>query len=508
MLANLENKLLEADFIKFAEAAKIETEDSDASWRNNPAVASELFSSLLSIAVDLKGKFSSVDDFRSHIYNKAYELLLGNPGITIDGTLLSPLSTLSEKKLRLSPLQLTAISESLIPLKFARDPELFTRAYESLALISTYKASPISIAFVKDSFSLRDSIQLEILSFDLLGNSLTVETAVLNTLKRVGKDTVFIQDAELVGNKIDIPLEGLGTGRFTVSFTVNLANKSSPVKINLPFLIIDQIAVANVSVGVSDSKDISSQSLIPVSTPNSCPVNIASAVSLDVYHVRFSVLTSSRKPLQVALKFSQKDSGFSVLIDQRKVSEEMSQFEFQLGLGEETERFKYVSGEYTVAILIGDAFAPSVEWLIGTVKFYFPNKSMSTYPLYTKSLLHSSDTTLKPLQEFDHLMRSPAKRASNVMAFVFTTGIVSLLVLFMGLILRLKPNLQRLSSISSFLAISLYAVLFVLYALYWLGLEGCTFYKTIKFLCFLYPTILFFGQYALRSVTLHRLKSN
>ena len=133
-------------------------------------------------------------------------------------------------------------------------------------------------------------------------------------------------------------------------------------------------------------------------------------------------------------------------------------------------------------------------------------KPVVNLPLYARSLLHTSDTTLEPLPEITHQMRPPAKRASPVMSGTFTIlTILPLLVLIVTL-LQLKLNLSRLQSILSIgFVVSLFAV-FLFYAAYWFAVEGVSFYDTIRYICLLLPITWVTGRYALLSVQSLRTK--
>jgi hypothetical protein len=179
-----------------------------------------------------------------------------------------------------------------------------------------------------------------------------------------------------------------------------------------------------------------------------------------------------------------------------------SKFKVAVALGQELETFSQLSGEYTISILVADvAYAAPIEWVVGSATIAFPPKVVKDHPLYAKSLLHASDVTLSALPEIVHQMRPPAKRASIFMSTTFTALTLAPLAILIVFILSLKPNLNRLQSLSSMLFLGAIAAVLLLYASYWLSLKGFSFYETIKYICILTPVVAVIGRNALASVT-------
>jgi len=176
-------------------------------------------------------------------------------------------------------------------------------------------------------------------------------------------------------------------------------------------------------------------------------------------------------------------------------------------VAKEVETFKHLSGTYTVSILASDvAYVNPTEWVVGSIDLTLPVKAKPHFALYTKPLMYESDNTLAPLSEIVHQMRPPAKRASAFMATVFTPAVVAPLVIFVGYVLSLSPNLHRLRSLSSYLFVICMGLLFLLIVGYWLALDAFDFYDTIRYMCFLVPITMVVGSSAIASVTHRRLE--
>lgn len=444
-----------------------------------------------------------IEPFGSVVLERATKLLPRGSGEALsDPTLLPALKSIWEKKIRISANQYSAIAESLIPLKFAGIPEIVFRAYEAALLVSGSKHSPIGVSIAKSVFRSSADVQLGISAFDILGSNIPVDSAVLTSLKRIGKEGSLVQDLNFQGASLDLVDQNLSPGRYSASISLEVQNK--PVKFQAPFLVQDPVSIKDIYAWVSDSKASSRSDDRSIRTERTFK---ASAVSTDFFHAQFRALSPNRKAHQVALKFVHKDSGFSVMFTSHKSLEDNdSSYSFAINFADEAPKFQCGSGDFEVSILVADAALLPVSWVIGTINLSFPTKQISTHPLYAKSLLHSSDITLVPLQEIEHQMRPPARRASSFTSLVFAALMGLPLFALILFILSLKPNLRRLSSISSLVLVGAFFALLLLYAGYWFGLEGMTFYKTIKSLCFFYPALLFVGRYSLGSVIAERIK--
>jgi len=331
---------------------------------------------------------------------------------------------------------------------------------------------------------------------DVFGNPVGFKSAILTSLKMIGKDGPLIQESTMPNGKIDLSKENLSVGRFTASISIELENADS-AKLQTSFIVQDQISLEGVSAWVSDSKQSMKSDTNEIKSQYTF---LESASTADYFHTEFRVAQSGRKPHQVFLKFILPESGFSVVSLEQPTEDGHFGYRFSLNLLDEVDNFKRISGSYVVSILVSDvAYVQPVEWIIGTLKLSFPTKPSPSYPLYFKSLLYSSDISLKTLPEFSHQMRPPAKRASSIMSMLFTAVMMVPLLGFIGFTISLKPNVAKLNSLSSIVLFAMFSALLLLYAGYWLGFEGMAFYKTIKSLCVLYPVLMLVWKFSLGS---------
>lgn len=462
---------------------------------------------VLQLLSAVKSAGLDIEPLGSEIVEKASSLIPGaNSDNLNDPTIIALVNSLSDKKIRLTSNQQSVSSEALVGAKYSTNPQEILNAYNSLALINSYKSAPVYTGLISSIFELNEPVKLEVEVVDALGNAIETESVVLTSFKKLGKEGVIVADANMENGALDLSKENLQSGRYGATFSVTLKNKSTNVKFQAPVLVKEAAKVKNVVAGVSDSKQANKADLETLSSQNSLAAT-ASAVSMEFFHASFNLDTATgRKPHQAALKFSHKSTGRTVLFASQKSGEE-STFSFSVGFGDEIEKFNYLSGEYVVSILVGDiAFSNTEEWFIGSISVSFPSKPVVNLPLYAKSLLHSSDVTLEALPEIAHQMRPPAKRASDFMAGSFTLLTLLPLLAFVGFILSVKPNLNRLTSLSSIALVVVFASILVLYAGYWLSVKGMSFYSTIKYLCALYPVTIFIARFSLSAVMGQRLK--
>ncbi len=421
-----------------------------------------------------------------------------------DPTLLYHLKAFDEK-VRLSPAQIQIALEILSSIKYTSDPETYFKGYQSLVHLNSLKAAPHSLYLQSTVFGVDENIILRLRAVDLLDGEIPILSSRLVSLKKVGKDISTLQSTPVEGG-IDLTRSNLIAGRYVSTFEIHFSEGEAPIKFQSPLLLRDRVHAISVRAGVSTSKDASQDDLFDVK--NDKFFGKASASALEVLHV---VVKLSRKGRihQGTLKFTSAQSGLNVLFNLSGEESVDGQFDFNIRFGDEVEKFAYQSGTYLLSFLAGDlSLSEPLEVDVGSIQLSFPLKPVANLPLYSKALLYSSDITLQKLPEIEHQMRSPAKRASKPTSILFTALIfLPLGALLVGL-LNLRPNLRRLSSISSIVASALFSALLMLYAGYWIGVKGMSFYETIKYLCFIYPALAFFARSSLISVMAKRLQES
>lgn len=449
--------------------------------------------------------------FITDVVEKVFQLIPGGDGDSLaDATFIFPLSSLSAKKLRIEKNGLKAAAEQLLSLKYSDDAFSLYLAYKSLEVIRSYKAAPVYLSLENALFTNGQVGQhnLKVIAYDLLGHLQEIDEVELISLKVVGKDSFVMQNVKEKGNTVSFAGENLAPGRYGVNFAATLKEKTTTIRFQTAIIVGDaQIEVTEVYAGLSDSKQTTSSELSEVKAQNSFSGLSASAQALDVLHVMYQV-QASRKPHQSMVRLTNTETGNTAVFAAARLGDGSlaTEYHVSIAFADEVEAFAYESGEYLLSVLVADVtFTTPVEWIVGSVDLKFPTKSAPNLPLYARSLLHTSDTTLRPLPEVEHAMRPPAKRASSFMSGLFTLLTLTPLAVFLFFNLSLRPNFARLKSLSSAVFVACLVAIVLLYAGYWLALDGVSFYDTIKYICFLFPVTIFVGRYALTSVASVRL---
>jgi len=141
---------------------------------------------------------------------------------------------------------------------------------------------------------------------------------------------------------------------------------------------------------------------------------------------------------QSFLKFSHVSSGHQAVFVAKSTPR---QYQIDLPLESNAEKFDYLSGKYEAELIVGDAFIQNpFSWKIGLLDFNFPPRPGGDIhkiePLFLR----------KPPPEIIHQFRQPEKRPPEFISIVFTILCVSpLFILFFGL-LKIGANIRRLSS--------------------------------------------------------------
>eukprot|EP01138_Halocafeteria_seosinensis_P003672 gb/GECG01003752.1/.p1 GENE.gb/GECG01003752.1/~~gb/GECG01003752.1/.p1 ORF type:complete len:317 (+),score=35.26 gb/GECG01003752.1/:1-951(+) len=167
-------------------------------------------------------------------------------------------------------------------------------------------------------------------------------------------------------------------------------------------------------------------------------------------------------------------------------------------------------GEVEATILLGDTrIKNQISWKIGTISLYPPAAPAEAEgPLYTKPLLHESETTLKPLKEITHVFKEPEPRPPVIVpvAFALLTTVPWLAYFFYFL----KQRLIGVSTVPVLPAIIFHSCLLailLLYLCYWFGFGGINMFSTLGYLTVLAVPTAFSGNRLLRGLRQSQLNA-
>jgi oligosaccharyltransferase complex subunit delta (ribophorin II) len=159
-----------------------------------------------------------------------------------------------------------------------------------------------------------------------------------------------------------------------------------------------------------------------------------------------------------------------------------STYKFDLDVGAKVKDFNYMSGKYTMDLIVGDAIIQNpFSWTVADAHLTFPEGAgggKDDQYRYSK----------KP--EIEHQFQVPEKRPPAVVSNVFTVIVLSPLLLLLILWLKIGINISNfpmsLSAVGFHVGL---AAIFGLYYLYWVSLNM---FDTVRYLGLLgIPTFLF-----------------
>lgn len=459
---------------------------------------------------------SSVDE----MIDKVMQLLPeGSDDVAVEPTLFGMLTSISGSKTLLSftSERLELIVENLQNLIYSHDISTVADAVESLKAVSTFETQPIFFSLASNRFSAGEAPVLLLEATTAIGIELRI-TAAEAVLKKTGKESVVFSGPLSVSAEgkaaLDLGAEKLAPYRYTVEFSVSLEGRPSAILYEDTFTLMGSYEISSVQFGIGANKKTLPSQLVSVDTPFSLPSSLkASAHRSEYVSVAFEVSATNGplggkffKPHQVFVRYthslSPAVSAVFLCSWEGKLDDALGgRYRHILSTAEESASFNHLAGEYIVSILVSDFASEAVEWSLGSFTLELSTPAVKIAPLYTKSLLDASDRTLVPLPEIKHKMRPPAKRASLVMSALFTLLSLAPFAAFIFVTLSLKMDLQRLRTVKNLLFLGSITVFLLMYAGYWLGLPGLSFYETISYIVFLTPVTVIIGRAALSNLS-------
>jgi len=431
-----------------------------------------------------------------NLVSQKAQLFLPHVGetLSLDASFISRLKSCSTKSLKLSSANVLKIAQQLLQLRHSSNIVTVARAYESLLLISSLKNAPLLLSLDTNIVE-RDIVTFQL--FDVFGKVVKFSKAELSTLKDSIDGTTVVENVLVADNSINLSKMKLSPGIYTAEFSIYIEEKRVSLLSNSISFIVPSPAVSiqDVKFEISESKSTSSMDMIQLPQENMVDEHSASASSFDYIHFHFIVSSSSKPSFCSVLLFNEDKFFVTYAPTSLGCDESGCKYKLAINLADDIEKFQYISGKYVLSILVGDITITSpVKWVVGSIIVKFPARIDQKLSLYKRSLLYTSDTTLRALPEISHIMRPPSKSAGDFAAITFT---VAVLVPLLGVIIywlsTVKPDLKSKSIFSSGLVLSWLSLL-TLYTGYWLALDGFSFYSTIKYLCILAPITLILGR--------------
>ena len=446
-------------------------------------------------------------------------------GTAVDPTLLVYLrSRVKKENKAFKKKQVMAITSSLLPLQYAGAEdglESLALCIEALQVLDTAdQAAPL----VHISATGYSGKKVGLSVTDVFGQKVNIESVSLKSLRRQGADkaldTADFKASSTPTTQIDFSgaSADLKSGRYSAEVVVGLTEPAaSSITATVRFVVPRSFSVSGVHAGVSQSKKVSLNELTKVSAQNKWNGGSASAAGGDYVHVAFSLQQSEadgsktaskaavfQMPHQCFVKLTHIASGTDSFFvgaaegGAAAGTDGSMRYKVAVALNKEIETLSHHSGEYVMSVLVADAAASDpVEFVVGSLSISVPANVDKIAPLYTTSLLHASDNTLVSMPEIEHVMRPPEKRASAFMSALFTGLSLVPLVGFILFVASQSPNLQRLTSLSSWVYIASIGGCIFLCLAYWFNIPFFSFYEVIRYGCVVVPVTAVVSRWSL-----------
>jgi oligosaccharyltransferase complex subunit delta (ribophorin II) len=327
---------------------------------------------------------------------------------------------------------------------------------------------------------------------NLLGQSLGKLTVTAETARHLGDDAVVLSKKQFTASSSDASLFELdlmkvnperGFYRIVISVGGQAGSKLvATTGAEVEVKVISRVAVENTEISVIDKEHTSVMKSTKLQMPNK--------VQLEVDHhqkivTRFTLSDAvTGKPLTAHQTFvrltNQKTKQEVIFVAEE---DESSTYRFDLDIGGKSKDFNYLSGKYTMELIVGDAIIENpVSWTMAEVQLTFAEEAT------VKSFEQQYRYTKKP--EIKHLFREPEKRPPAVLSNFFTVLVLLPVLVLVIMWIKIGANISNFSF--SLSTIGFHAGLTAIFALYLCYFLQLNMFTTLRYLAIIgLPTFLF-----------------
>jgi len=277
-------------------------------------------------------------------------------------------------------------------------------------------------------------------------------------------------------------------GFYKLKLNVDSENAEIDVKVT------STVSTESVEVSIVDKDSSSAVRTVLLHHPIKA-VNVLQVDNHQKIIMQFQIKDQATKELltvhQVFIRFSSLSGQEIIFVAEPDASQT---YKFDLDIGANAKDFAYISGQYTMALIIGDAVIenPSI-WELVDIELKFQDAPLSK---------NNNEYTHLPLPEIKHLFREPEIRPSLTVSNIFTVLTIAPILLLLILWIVLGVNLKNFSFSISCIGFHLgLGGIFGVYVLYWTQLNMFTTMKYVSILAI--PTFLF-GNRLLSSIAAKR----
>ncbi|KAJ9584791.1 hypothetical protein L9F63_020879, partial [Diploptera punctata] len=364
-------------------------------------------------------------------------------------------------------------------------------AYSLLEVVNTLTNNkfhlPVAITLASQAAVSLEQPRVSVRVSDLLGNPLSADplTVTAESATRVGDEVVVLSKKKFEatpGDKTVYSVNLMETkperGFYKLSVSAALA-KPDPrlvgnVGASLTVKVMCAVGVENVEIGTVDADQTTQAKLSKVSFPNKLSIPV-DADSLQKLIMKFSLKDKSTGKLmtvhQAFVRLHNAVTNQEIIFVAEPDSAKV--YKFDIDVGGKASDFGYVSGLYTMELVVGDSvLSNSFSWVVGDVNLKFGEHASVSSPAKDQYLY-------APKPEIKHLFREPERRPPAVVSNLFTGLVIVPLLLLFILWAKLGINISNFPfSISAVGHLGLGGI-FLLFGVFWLQLNM---FQTIKYL--------------------------
>nr|CAG4641640.1 EOG090X04WQ [Eurycercus lamellatus] len=365
---------------------------------------------------------------------------------------------------------------------------------------------PVAITLASRAAVSKSEPKFQVRVTDILGRNLPSLNVVADSATRTLDDAVVLSQKQLTPTdgtfELDLMSSNPGKGVYRVALSASASSEESRLVGNVGALVevkvLTKIAIEEAELGTADSDQSTAAKLRKINFPQKND-GILEADSHQKLILKFLLREPHSKDLvtvhQAFIRLTHRESQQEIFfVAEPDVNDA---YKFDLDLATKAKDFLYLSGLYSMDLIIGDAVIenPTV-WQVAELQLSFSSSSSG------QAKQSGTPDMYHPRPEIKHMFREPEKRPPAIVSNAFTLLVILPFVLFVGLTIKLGINVSNLSFSVSALGFHLsIGAIFGLFICFWLFLNM---FQTLKWLAILALPAFISGNYMLTQIAAKR----
>ncbi|XP_064653150.1 dolichyl-diphosphooligosaccharide--protein glycosyltransferase subunit 2-like [Lineus longissimus] len=337
---------------------------------------------------------------------------------------------------------------------------------------------------------------------NLLGSSLGKLTVTADSARHSGTDAVVLNKKQFTASSSDNTLYELnfmdtkasrGFYKMTISATPAKADSRLIGTAGAEVLVkvTTQVMIENVEIGVADKDQSSAAKTTKLQHPNKA-ANILEADHHQKVIAKFQLKDKTSGALMTAhqtfVRLTNQKTKQEVIFTAS--ADSVKNYKFNLDIGASGNTFGWLSGRYTVELIVGDAVIENpFSWHVADISLTFPEGAAPVKP---------NDKMYAMRPEIEHMFRPPEKTPPTVVSNAFTVLVLLPILILLFLWMKIGVNISNFPLSVS--AVGFHVCLggiFTLYYGYWTCLDMFT---TLRYLGIIGIPTFIFGNRLLHNI--------